>query len=235
MDESMRNIVRMHDEAFKKFGVSPQSLFWGKGKQNIRFSQLLSGVRFEKEIRILDIGCGFGDLNHYLRHLQTVFSFSYRYCGCDLSETFIGNAEQKWKGHDNISFCQGDFLELEWKDTFDIGLISGTLNYKICGDNYQHAERMIAKAFDLCGSVSADFLSDKVDWRMEELFYYNPGKVLEIFYKYSRNLILKNDYMPFEFCVLATGDDSFRRETTVFNKFMEENEEAFRDGLYSVL
>lgn len=72
----------------------------------------------------------------------------------------------------------------------------------------------------LCSDgLAFDFLSDKVDYRHEHTFHSSPEKVLEIAYKYSRNIVLRNDYMPFEFAIIIFKDDGFDKQDTVFHRY----------------
>ena len=51
--------ITRYTERFDKYGYSPKTLGWDKGKQNIRFDILISQFDLLNK-SILDIGCGFG-------------------------------------------------------------------------------------------------------------------------------------------------------------------------------
>jgi 2-polyprenyl-3-methyl-5-hydroxy-6-metoxy-1,4-benzoquinol methylase len=59
-------VVQRYSRRFAEHGYSPKTLGWDKGKQDIRFAVLTSQYDFAGK-RVLDIGCGFGDLNRTLR------------------------------------------------------------------------------------------------------------------------------------------------------------------------
>lgn len=83
------------------------------------------------------------------------------------------------------------------------------------------------------GVIVFDFQSDKVDFMgCDTGFYFSPEKVLGIAYEFSRNVILDNSYMPFEFAVTIFKDDSFKKDTTVFNRFIAENSDWYDIGKF---
>ncbi|MEA2017618.1 MAG: hypothetical protein U9N59_04145, partial [Campylobacterota bacterium] len=59
-------VVKRYSDRYKKFGHSPKSLGWDKGKQNLRYHILFEEFDLENK-SILDIGCGFGDANKLIR------------------------------------------------------------------------------------------------------------------------------------------------------------------------
>jgi SAM-dependent methyltransferase len=208
-------IWQRHAGEFQKHGYSLQSLLWLKGKQDIRYDILTSFYECEGK-RFLDIGCGFGDLNKILAQKCR----NYQYLGLDLSDEFIGKAREIYTGS-NIRFVTAEFLEYEFAEKFDFIIASGVFNYKLKDiDNYRFIESALEKALDLSvDGLAFNFISDKVDYRYEELFYSSPEKILGMAYRFSRNVILRNDYMPFEFSLCIFKDDSFLKEDTLFIRY----------------
>lgn len=205
-------LLSFYSRRYKEFGVSPQSLGWTKGKQDLRFEILTSFFPLEGK-RILDVGCGFGDLNAYLgRRLK-----SYEYLGIDVNERFVSAAKKQNK-QACASFQAGDFLSFQPRRSFDVVVASGVFSLKLrSGRNASFIKLAMRKAFGLCAEgLAFDFLSGRVDFRYPENYYADPEFVLAEGYKLSRNLVLRNDYMPFEFALAVFKDDSFQREDTVF-------------------
>jgi hypothetical protein len=77
-----------------------------------------------------------------------------------------------------------------------------------------------------------DFMSYYVNYKNDENFYCKPEKILEIAYGLSRNVVLKNDYFPFEFCIIVNKDDSFDQEKTYFSTFKHIHQEKFASGIF---
>jgi ubiquinone/menaquinone biosynthesis C-methylase UbiE len=217
-------VINRYTERYKKYGYDPKTLGWDKGKQDLRFSILTSQFDLDGK-SICDIGCGFGDLNNYLK-LKT--GGSYLYFGIDIVESLINEAKNRYTDND-IQFKTGDFLKEDIPE-FDYTIASGIFNFKLQNeDNYTYIENVINKAFSISKiGLAFEFLSDKVDFEYDYTFHSSPEKILSIAYKYTRNIILRNDYMPFEFTIFLFKDDSFKREDTIFtsykNKLMMINE-----------
>ncbi|MBP5383860.1 MAG: class I SAM-dependent methyltransferase [Lachnospiraceae bacterium] len=211
---------------YHQFGYSPKTLGWDKGKQNIRFDVLTSQWDLKGK-RILDVGCGFGDLNLFL---QNKGISDYKYVGIDVVDELIQEAKIRnaHNGNAEISYICGDFLTFESVDRFDYVISSGAFNRKFFGelDNYTFIEECMSKALNLCNEgIAFDFLSDKVDYQYEHTFHSAPERILGMAYKWSRNVLLRNDYMPFEFCLFIFKDDSFDKKDTVFRRYWMTSEE----------
>jgi SAM-dependent methyltransferase len=213
--QDQEKIAEKYSMRYEEFGYSPKSLFWNKGKQNLRFNILTSQFELEGK-SILDIGCGFGDLTQFLEQKTT----NYSYFGIDITKAFIIEANKRF-ANEKIHFKHGDFLNENIEENFDIAIASGTFNIKFENeDNYTFVESVIKKALSFCEiGIAFDFISDKVDFRDSQTFYYAPERVLSIAYKYSRNIIVRNDYMPFEFALFVFKDDSFEKEDTIFKLY----------------
>ena len=223
-ESEKRKTIERYSSRYQKFGYSPKSLGWDKGKQSVRFSVLTSQYNFSGK-SILDIGCGFGDLN---KTLSDRYEQSYSYLGIDIVPDLIYEAQKHYIGN-HIRFKIGDFLAEYFTDSFDYIIASGIFNYHLDGiSNYQFIEATMDKAMSLAkDGIAFDFLSDKVDYKLESTFHSSPETILAMAYQYSRNVVLKNDYMPFEFSIFLFKDDSFSSEDTLFTRFKRENKEYY--------
>lgn len=216
LSETDLEIVRArYRDRLSRYGYSPKSLGWDKGKQDVRFEILTSQYDFEGK-KVLDIGCGFGDLVGTLEKKCS----SFEYLGIDLVPELIEIAKGMHPAA-NCRFLAVDFLEAEIQETFDYAIASGTFNFRLArGDNYEFARSVMEKALTLCADgIAFDFLSDKVDYTYEITFHYSPERILSLAYSFSRNVVLRNDYMPFEFSVFIFKDDSFSKDDTLFNRY----------------
>jgi SAM-dependent methyltransferase len=209
-------IIERYSRRFAEHGYDPRTLGWDKGKQQIRFRILTSQYDFRGK-RVLDIGCGFGDLN---QGLQRRAGQEYSYHGVDLVPALIAKGKDLYPAG-NTSFSCADILSEDFTDNFDYAVASGLFNFTFKDvANYDFIEAVINKALSLCrDGLAFDFLSDKVDRRQAEAFYSSPEQILGMAYKYSRNVVLRNDYMPFEFAVFINKDSSFLTEDTIFHHY----------------
>ncbi len=211
-DQDRVGTLAKYKKGFKEHGYSPKSLGWDKGRQDIRFEVILSFFNCRGK-SVLDIGCGFGDLNRILASKTD----EYQYTGIDLVEDLIGEGRRQYP-QKNVTFLNADFLEYPFKDKFDIVVASGIFNHKFSsGENDLFVERVLHKAWSLCNDgICFDFLSDKVEFRHDHTYHNNPERILGLGYGLSRNVVLRNDYMPFEFSLYIGKDDSFDQADAVF-------------------
>lgn len=216
--QDVDSVVTRYSKRYQEFGYSPETLGWFKGKQGIRFNSLTSQYDFHGK-HVLDIGAGFGDLNKTLSSKVG----SYKYTGVELVDEFCTEARSRYRG-DHIQFIKANILDLDSDLKFDYAISSGIFNHKLhSGNNYQFIEDVIAKALSMTrDGLAFDFLSDKVDFfKYDYTFHSKPEKILEIAYKFSRNVVLKNDYMPFEFSLFIFKNDQFAADDTVFNYYKD--------------
>lgn len=219
-EQDRQNTIDRYRDRYREHGYSPKTLGWNKGRQFLRFDILTSQYDFTGK-KVLDVGCGFGDLNLTLREK---YDASYTYLGVDLVAELIEEAFTHYPG-DHIRFEIGDFLDMDLSKDIDYVVASGVFNHRLeAVDSYTLIEASIRRALELSrDGLAFDFLSDKVDYRHEHTFHSSPEKILEIAYRYSRNVVLRNDYMPFEFSLFVFKDDSFRPEKAVFDRYLHQN------------
>lgn len=214
-EEDRRNTVNRYTERYHEHGYSPLTLGWTKGRQSVRFDVLTSLYEFSGRT-VLDIGCGFGDLLHTL---EEKFDPVASYTGVDLVEPLVKEAGQRWPTH---TFITGDFLEITFDGGFDFVVASGVFNHRLDAINSEeYIEAVMQRAFALCHDGFAfDFLSDKVDYRLEHTYHASPERILGMAYSLSRNVVLRNDYIPFEFSVFVFKDDAFDPKMPVFRRHL---------------
>lgn len=210
--------IERYRSQYQQFGYSPKALGWDKGKQEIRFGILIDFFDCKNK-SILDIGCGFGDLN---KTLTTLYGNEYSYVGIDLVTDLLDEGRERYQG-EHIRFIEGDFLTLDLAQKFDIVISSGIFNHQFNEtDHYPFIEAVIAKAYSIANEgITFDFLSDKVDYRHPHTLHSSPERILAMAYKFSRNIMLRNDYFPFEFSVCLMKDNSFSIDDTIFNQWKQ--------------
>lgn len=216
-DVADQRLLSYYQQNFAKYGVHERSLGWTKGKQNLRFFQLTRHFDLANA-EVIDIGSGFGDFNHYL--VKQNISVA-QYVGIDVVPEFIDVAKTRWP-QVNRRFVLGNYLALE-KLQADYIFASGIFGLRVADaddEQYGYVRAVVAKAFaEARRGVSFDFISDKVDFRSGTTdFHASPARILSIAYEFSKNVMLDNTAMPFEFSVTIFKDDSFLPATTVFNR-----------------
>lgn len=192
MDYSLKT-KRRYDKRLKKFGYDPKTLGWTKGKQGIRFS-ILTSIGNMKNSSVLDIGCGFGDLYGFLRYNK----MNCKYLGLDLNPNLLEYGKMRYP---NATFEVFDIEKDSFDKKYDWIIISGLLNYER-KNPYEFIEFVLKKTYSFCKhGLAIDFISDYVDFKKKNINYVEPEKILKICMSITSRVVLRHDYMPFEFCV----------------------------------
>jgi trans-aconitate methyltransferase len=205
--------IDRYNQRLKEFGVGEQALGWGeKGRAKLRYEILLSQWNFNSA-SVVDFGCGFGDLYTYM--LKKGFT-GVRYMGIDINPQFISMAKKK---HPDCNFLLLNLTEENLTERFDFILSSGVFNHHL-SDNFAFIEKCFEK-FNLISEkgFAVNFLSDRADAPYDNTYHANPSRVLELAYKYSNNVILRNDYMPFEFTIFVNKFSSVSKRSGVYMEY----------------
>ena len=211
------NQVNCYSSRYYEHGYSMLTLGWNKGKQDVRFDNLVSDFASDiASASCIDLGCGFGDFLPYWRACG-----GEGYIGVDIVPELINEAKMRLGDIGDSLFVVADFLDEDFNYEADFIVASGPFNYKFeHASNYDFIEQCLRKSFFLCkNAVSFNFLSDKVDWKNDHAWYSSPSTILDIAFVLSRNIILRNNYMPFEFNITVFKDDSFEASDTLFTRY----------------
>ena len=152
--------------------------------------------------RILDFGCGTGDLVSYLCRQKTDFS----YLGVDVSNNLLEQATKQFKNKSHVQFCLGDFDDrkkeiLEFAP--DISVASGVFTLKRPSkDNIEYAKSLLTRLVELSNEmVAVNFMSTKVDFTNPKNFHFDPDKMVEFSTSLSDQVSIFEDYGLWEFTI----------------------------------
>ena len=201
----MKNkIFSLYKDLYKKFGVSPNSVKARNVKQqNLRFKHLVNLIEIKKNDKILDIGCGLGDLSHFLKKNK----INCNYLGIDFVEEFIYAATTLY-GNNKTKFLKLDINKNKFPKNYDWLILSGIFNDKT--KNSEKIMYKIIKKMFLSSKKGIVFngLTKYVDYEDKELFYSYPDQILKFCIKnLSKYVVLKTNYqlkkniIPFEYSV----------------------------------
>lgn len=207
-----KKIYDYYQSLFEQYGFDPKSVGWGskKGKQSLRF-EILCQIGQLSNSSILDVGCGFGDLYGYLRYRR----IKVRYHGVDINQNLLNIGKKFYPG---ISLDLRDFEKKKFHKKFDWILASGITSH---GSTYSHLTGVMKEMFRICKKGFAmNFVSDKVDYKTEGLFYSSPEKILSITKSITNRFVLRHDYMPFEF-TLYIYKDSRKTTNNIFKDYIK--------------
>lgn len=204
-------MVAIYLKQLKKYGYSSKSLGWIKGRQGIRFRQLTRFI--EKNSKILDYGCGFGDLRGFLEGNDIPVD----YHGCDVIPEFLEIAKEKNP--------KGNFFQIELLETidehYDNIICSGTFNFlygKEKDSHRKHIFKIINNLFQCSrNSLSIDFQSPYVDFFSENAYHQEIDEIINYSIKYlSKRFVVDHSYMPYEYIIHIFKDDKIKKPKNIF-------------------
>ena len=211
-DREIDVVLRRYTERLAALGPVPEALGWTRGRHTLRYRILLDHWDLAAG-DLLDFGCGFGDMYAFCRdHFPGL-----RYHGFDLNPALVAAGRARYPDAD---LAAGNALKDGLTGQWDLIVASGVFNF-LLSDNWGFIEAI----FDLFArharvGFAANFLSDRVDYRLDHAFHADPAKVVELAYRYSNRVTLRNDYMPFEFTIFVDLRRAFDRERVVYPEFL---------------
>jgi len=173
---------------------SPAIVGWSTVEtQRLRF-KVLSEIADLTGTRILDVGCGVGDLFGYLQANHKEVD----YLGIDLHSGMVAHATRKYP--------EGIFLHQSLErveETFDYVFVSGAFNLRV-DDNEKYLQTMIQLCYSAAKKgVAFNLLSRYApnDSIYLDLYYYDPGIVFSYCKKIAENVMLRHDYLSNDFSI----------------------------------
>jgi SAM-dependent methyltransferase len=212
-DEKNQTIER-YNKRLALYGYDPKTLGWTKGKQEIRFNTLTQIGNFSNS-SILDVGCGFGDLYGFLKKRGLTFD----YTGVDLNSALISIGHKKYPDATLIAMeFEDEVLDRE----YDWIVCSGMFNHRM-KNNIRFIKNNLRKMFQMSiKGVAADFISSYVNFRYDDVYYAHPETIIRFSKSLSRRIILRHDYLPFEFCVYIYRSDQFNENTEFVEQILSD-------------
>jgi SAM-dependent methyltransferase len=204
-DADRQDYIARYEGRLKRFGYSPESLGWGRhGRQEVRFSVLADYALCNRTVSILDVGCGFADLYDFLR----ARGWGGIYTGLDIVPGLLQEAHRR---HPLLDLHEADITEIgDSLPQYDVVVASGVFNAELrAGDNRTHISESLNAMWDRARHhVAVDFLSTIVDFQQEGAWHTDPCWALQLARRFSRRVLLRHDYMPYEFALFVFKDDS---------------------------
>lgn len=205
-------MLERYTKRLAELGPVPEALGWTKNRHLLRYDVLLEPWRLTTE-RLLDFGCGFGDLYAFCRERFPDVDYE----GIDLNADLIEVGRQRYPA---ARLSARNALKEGLDGRWDVIVASGVFNFKL-SDNWGFIERVFAMfARHADRGFAANFLSDRVEYRLEDTFHADPVRVLDLAYRFSNRVMLRNDYMPFEFTVYVDLHREFDRDHVVYPEFL---------------
>jgi ubiquinone/menaquinone biosynthesis C-methylase UbiE len=203
--EDRLDCVERYEKRLQEFGYSPAALGWGlHGRQEVRFSVLAEFAIGMPNSSVLDVGCGFCDLFDFLQGR----GWKGRYTGIDIVPGLLKVARQR---HAALDVKEIDITDEKTElGEYDFVISSGIFNAKLpSGSNDIHIKAALRRMYRCSRyATCVDFLSSYVDFQKPGANHTDPGWALAEAKKLTRRVVLRHDYMPYEFAVFLFRDDS---------------------------
>ena len=196
------NPSKFYDERVNKYGYSAASVGWKDSiQQNLRFDILTAELDLNNK-KILDIGCGFGDLANYLISKEISVQ---EFIGVDVSRKMLEIAKKNTTTKVNASYLNINVLNDPMDITVDIALMSGLLNLRQSSENSNEILQLfLSKVSPIVKEALVfNLLTDEVDFQQPHHLHYNPRKTKQIVQDFFKDVSIKKDYGLYEFTVKA--------------------------------
>ncbi|RLL53678.1 class I SAM-dependent methyltransferase [Mariprofundus sp. EBB-1] len=198
MDTEQRQaMVERHRQSLMHYGYGPETLFWStRGIQKQRF-KVLSEIGIQNGDSLLDVGCGFADLQSWLNGQ----AIHVNYTGIDLSPDILDTAKTM---NPQLKLQCGELFDFNWpQKSFDWLILSGTLNWNLHDDGH-YAKRMIQHMFELCSQgvafnmLNAQYCDHAL---LGEMVAFDPEHMLDWCRSITPQSQLRTDYLANDFTI----------------------------------
>lgn len=193
--------TRFYDEQIRLYGYGYKALGFGRrASQEKRFAAALGLGNFHGK-RLLDVGCGFGDLLAWLNSR----GIEPRYTGVDIVRPMIERCRKRFAGT-GAKFLIGDALSFVADEPYDYVVASGIFGYA-AKDTKARVRPTLERLFNLTRvGMAVNFLSRRAPTRSPGRLYLHPSDVLQFALKLTPAVRLDHTYMPNDFtlCLYRT-------------------------------
>ena len=188
--QRVADFFRVHARLYNDW----RALGWQSRSTQFRRFAVLAEVGALHQTRVLDVGCGLGDLYGYLGS-QGIW---VTYTGYDLVPEMVARASKRYP---EARFLVRDVLQGLGDEPFDYIVSSGAFNIDF-GDNLVAIQRVLREMYDACTrGVAMNFLSI-TDPRRDPIFHlYDPQVMLAYCQTFCPQVRVRQDYLPNDFTI----------------------------------
>ena len=171
--------------------------------QQVRFQALCQPLELAGK-SVLDLGCGYGDLKHYLDEISRAQPSANNriasYLGIDQQSAFVKAARARFANSANTDFINADFSNFSLPNV-DVVIVSGALNYFSRELNYLY--KLIAVMYESTQyALAFNLLDSRYFTSGKTLVAYNPNEVLSFCLSVCPNSQLFDNYAKNDFTII---------------------------------
>jgi SAM-dependent methyltransferase len=182
-------IAAYYDRLVDEYGHDPRAVdASSRASLDIRYA-VLCGVADLTGKRVLEVGCGFGDLGAYIH--ERFEGVSYR--GIDLSPRMV---QEGRRVHPGLDLEVADVLDLPASPRADVVVAQGIF-YLLRDAPEERMRALVERMFALASEAVA--LTAISGWAAEQdagEFYVDPEAALALGRSLTKALVLRHDYHP---------------------------------------
>jgi trans-aconitate methyltransferase len=200
--QDKETLIHRYKERLDQYGVAdPRVIASGPKERHWMRFQTLIEVGDLRGKRILDLGCGTGDLVQFLTEREIAVD----YTGYDINPYLIEAAQQRFPNH---RFEVRDILAGEPFPSFDFILGQAVFNYRLSHiDNFKFVQQMLRVCYEhMTEGMAFDFISSYADFHPEYAYPYSPEVMFSFAKTLSKRVTLRHDQPLFEFVLYVYPD-----------------------------
>jgi SAM-dependent methyltransferase len=204
---------RFYESHVRRFGYDYRALGFGRpASQEKRFEVLASLGGFHGR-RLLDAGCGFGDLLAWLGRRGV----RPEYTGVDLCPPMVERCKERFAeecASGAARFVAADAFDYRPASQYDFVVASGIFGYA-ARDTRSRMLPMIERMFSWCSEgLAVNFLSRRAPRHSPERLYLDPQEVLAHALQLTPAVRLDHSYMPNDFTLFLYRTPSWQKDAS---------------------
>ena len=196
IDDKKARTIERYRAQLQMHGNNYRALDWGSREGQLLRFQILCEIGNLAGSRVLDVGCGLGDLAAWLEERN----LSVDYTGLELTPELLAEAERL---HPSRRFIQGSVLDPDVLagESFDYVFASGIFySYPEDGDAWLEAAVTQMWQWARIG-LAFNTLSVWAEHPEPGEYYADPARVLTFCHRLSPWVALRHDYHPRDFSI----------------------------------
>ena len=174
-----------YEKKFSTYGQNAKGVDWGsEEKHSLRLREMIRYIipNLKQGEKILDIGCGYGEL---VKVIKNEFNIDHiNYVGVDPCGNMIKEAINKFPGHEFYGIPFEDFeSEFAIENIFSCGLFTKKLD-STNNEMFELMDAFFEKASELnVSTITFNTMSPLCDYQDQELFYPDINIIIELIKK----------------------------------------------------
>jgi SAM-dependent methyltransferase len=194
-------LIQRYKDRLEQYGVNDHRTIASGTKERhwMRFQTLIE-IGDIRDCRLLDLGCGTGDLVLFLQES----GINVDYTGYDINPYLIESAQQRFP---DKCFEVKD-IQLEDFPRFDYIVGQAVFNYRLKAvDNLQLVKEMLTRCYQHADKgVAFDFISTYADFHPDYAYPYSPEALFTFAKTLTKRVTLRHDQPLFEFVLYLYPD-----------------------------